>query len=193
MSLENITSKILQDAEDVRRTLMDEAKAQSDKVIKEAESKAAAIIDEAEAKGKADKDKLIERRKSVSVIDGKKVLLEKKQELIAECFDKAIDEILAMDKKEYVSLLAREIAKTGETSGELVFNAEEMKTVGPLVIKELEKLIPGNTIKLSEEIKNVRGGFLLQEKSIYINGTIEAMVEDMKEKLTGEIAAILFE
>lgn len=102
MSIEKITSKIISDAESEAKITLDQAKNQCDGILAEAEEKAASILKEAEKSGLSEKEKLIARRKSVVDIDGRKMILEAKQALIADCFDKAIDRLAAMEKDAYV-------------------------------------------------------------------------------------------
>jgi len=191
MSLEKITSKIIEDAEETKNSLLREARTKCEIAKKEAEAEAEKIVKEAEKKGLAARDNLVIRKKSVAEIDGKKIILEQKQKIIANCFDKAIDEIINIDKEKYADLLVKKILETNIKQGQLAFNEKESKTVAPLVLGKIKKLIPDNEFSLAED-NNIRGGFILKHGSIYINGTIEAMVDEEKDKLTNEIAMLLF-
>lgn len=193
MSIEKITSKIVSDAEKIAGDTLNEAKVQSDGILAEANKKAEEIIKEAAVKGSDEKEKLISRRKAVAEIDGRKIILQQKQQLIAECFDKAVDKIVAMEKDDYIKFLAKTAKNTGITQGEVIMNEKDAKNIGPEFIEVLAKEIPGSKITLSEEKRNIKGGFLLRNGSVYINGTIEALLEEAKEDLVGEVAGILFQ
>ena len=168
MSIEKITSKIVSDAESIAQVTLDEAKAECDAILARAESEAEKVLREAQERGQKEKEKLISRRKAVADIDGRKIILEEKQKLITECFDRAIEQIASMEKEEYIAFLAG-------------------------LVNVLSKELAGSKITLSKETKNIRGGFLLKKGSIYINGTVEALVEEAKEDLVGEVAAQLFQ
>ena len=172
MSIEKITSKIVSDAESIAQVTLDEAKAECDAILARAESEAEKVLREAQERGQKEKEKLISRRKAVADIDGRKIILEEKQKLITECFDRAIEQIASMEKEEYIAFLAGLVKKTGETEGELILNEKDAASVGTDLVK---------------------GGFLLKKGSIYINGTVEALVEEAKEDLVGEVAAQLFQ
>ena len=45
---------------------------------------------------------------------------------------------------------------------------------------------------LSDETRNLKGGYMLQKGQVYINNSVEAMVEDKSRELTGDVAGILF-
>ena len=193
MSIDKITSKIISDAEAVARVTLDEADAQRDAILARADSEAKQILNEAKERGQSEKEKLISRRKAVADIDGRKIILEEKQKLIAECFDRAIEQIISMEKGQYVAFLAGLVKKTGETEGQLILNEKDAASVGPDLVSVLSKEIAGSKITLSKETKNIRGGFLLKKGSVFINGTVEALVEEAKEDLAGEVAARLFQ
>lgn len=193
MSIEKITSKIISDAEGTAKVTLDEANAQCDAILAEAESKAEQILKAAEERGLEEKEKLISRRKSVADIDGRKIILEEKQKLIAECFDRAIEKISTMEKAEYIAFLVGLVKRTGEKEGEVILNERDAASIGQDFISALEKEIAGSKITLSKETKNIRGGFLLRKGSVFINGTIEALIDEAREDLIGEVAAQLFQ
>lgn len=193
MSIEKITSKIVSDAESKAKVTLDEAKAECDAILARADERAEQTLKEAQEQGQKEKEKLISRRKAVADIDGRKIILEEKQKLITECFDRAIEQIASMGKEEYVAFLVGLVKKTGETEGELILNERDAASVGTDLINVLSMELAGSKITLSKETKNIRGGFLLKNGSIYINGTVEALVEEAKEDLVGEVAAQLFQ
>lgn len=193
MSIEKITSKILSDAEEQAKVTLDEAKAAGDAILAEAEEKAAVILKQAEEKGFAEKEKLISRRRSVADIDGRKLILEEKQKLIGRCFDKAVEQIASMEKTAYIDFLAGLVKKTGEKEGELILNDKDAAAVGGALIEALAAADADCRITLSKEARNIQGGFLLKKGSVYINGTIEALIDEAKEDLIGEAAGQLFQ
>lgn len=193
MSIEKITSKIVSDAESTAQVTLDEAKAECDAILARADSEAEKVLKEAQERGQSEKEKLISRRKAVADIDGRKIILEEKQKLIAECFDEAIERISFMKKEEYVTFLVGLVKKTGETEGQLILNERDAASVGTELVNVLSKELADSKITLSKETKNIKGGFLLKKGSIYINGTVEALVEEAKEDLVGEVAAQLFQ
>lgn len=193
MSIEKITSKIVSDAEADAAAVRNEAKAQCDVILREAEAKAEAIVQKAQKQGREEKAKRISRRKAVAEIDGRKLLLSEKQKLIAECFDRAADRISSMAAEEYTAFLARLVKGTGQTGGELILNRRDAEAIGPALVSAVAEAVPGSRIVLSEETRDIKGGFLLKQGAVYINGTIEALMEEAREDLAGEVAEQLFQ
>lgn len=193
MSIEKITSKILSDAENQSKILLDDAKSQADGIIAEATQKADEIVEKAQQNGAEEKKKLISRRKAVADIDGRKIVLQEKQQLIGECFDKAIEKITSMKKEDYLEFIVASVKNTGVIEGELILNQKDRDSVGMDLIGKLNSKMPGSKFTLSEEMRNIRGGFLLRNGSVYINGTIESLINEAKEELVGEVAKSLFQ
>ncbi|MBR3756489.1 MAG: V-type ATP synthase subunit E [Firmicutes bacterium] len=193
MSIEKITSKIISDAQAQAEITLNEAKAQCDAILAEAAVKAEEIVKKAEIEGLAEKENLISRKKSVADIDGRKVILAEKQNLITECFAQALEKIVAMDEKQYVDFLAGLVKKSGVMEGELILNAADKERIGEALAVAVQAAMPDSRIVLSEETRNVKGGFLLKTGAVYYNSTIEALVEEAREELTGEVALQLFQ
>ena len=192
MSIEKITSKIISEAQELRDKTLSEAAAQSDAVLAEARKKAEDMVEDSRKRGAEEKEKIISRRKSVADIDCRKVFLAKKQELIGQCFDRAVDDIIAMDKDRYTELLTALGTNSGMTGGQLIFNEIERAAIGQKVVDALNSRIEGGSFSLSEETRPLRGGYMLMCGQTFINNTIEALVEEARPELTAEVAKMMF-
>ena len=192
MSIEKITSKIISEAQELRDKTLSEAAAQSDAVLAEARKKAEEMVEDSRKRGAEEKEKIISRRKSVADIDCRKVFLAKKQELIGQCFDRAVDDIIAMDKDRYTELLTALGTNSGMTGGQLIFNEKERADIGQKVVDALNSRIEGGSFSLSEETRPLRGGYMLMCGQTFINNTIEALVEEARPELTAEVARMMF-
>ncbi len=192
MSIEKITSKIISEAQELRDKTLSEAAAQSDAVLAEARKKADEMVEDSRKRGAEEKEKIISRRKSVADIDCRKVFLAKKQELIGQCFDRAVDDIIAMDKDRYTELLTALGTNSGMTGGQLIFNENERAAIGQKVVDALNSRIEGGSFSLSEETRPLRGGYMLMCGQTFINNTIEALVEEARPELTAEVAKMMF-
>lgn len=193
MSIENITGKILADAKVEAEEAINQAMKTAEEILAGAEKKAKQVVDEAEKSGATEKEQLITRRKAVAEIDGGKITLSAKQKLISQCFDKAIELLINMEKQEYIHFLGEIVKNTGITEGELILNDKEAASMGKELEEHLKTQLPGSKIFLSSETRQIRGGFLLKSGNVYINGTVEALVEEAKGPLTAEVAQILFQ
>ena len=193
MSIEKITSKIIGDAREQAEAILSQSQAERDEILARAKEEAGRILADAEADGRSEKEKLISRRKAVADIDGRKIMLEEKQKLIAGCFDKAVTKIASMEDGPYVDFLARLLAASGETSGELILNEKDAARIGGKLEEAAAKAVPGSRCAVSAETRDIKGGFLLKKGSVYVNCAVEAMVDEAREDLVGDVAARLFE
>ena len=192
MSIEKITSKITCDAEQAASAVRADAAEKCDEIIRAAEAKAEEILADGQRRGAEEKEKLITRKKSVADIDGRKMILETKQKLISQCFDAAADRIVSLEKDRYIAFLTALVKKTGDKDGELILNPNDRSRLGEELISALNAEIEECRITLSSETRSIRGGFLLKKGLIYMNGTVEMLIEEAREKLAGEVASQLF-
>lgn len=192
MGIDNITSKIICEAGQKADDILTNARVAGDAIIAEAENKADRMLETAEKNGRIEKEKLIVRKKSVAYIDGRKMLLEKKQEIIKSCFDRAVDKIVSMEKEDYVSFIAGLVEQTGETEGSLILNDADREKIGRDLIRHLNEYIDGGNFVMHDKTKSIRGGFILVKGPVSINCTIENLADEAREELTGKAAEQLF-
>lgn len=193
MSIEKITAKILDEAVAVKEEILGEAKYKSETIIGEAREKASVIMEEMEKKGLDEKEKIIQRRKSVSFIDSKKTLLNKKQEIISTCFEAAADAFTArVDEETYVKLLVKMGLESGVKGGTLIFNADEKEKIGRRIVESLNSASGESSFVLSAETGNMKGGYIIAGGSVNIDNTVEALVNESREYLAADVARMLF-
>lgn len=192
MSIEKITTAILDEAATESEQILNVAKTKGRKIINDIKYRTKVETDLAIKDAEEEKAKIIERRKSVAELDSKKIVLACKQECIGECFKKAQDYILNMEETQYVEFLANLGKASQMTEGVLIFNEKERETIGAKVVAALEAVVPGSKFELSDETRKIKGGFVLQKGQMFINNTVEAIVEEHRQDLVADVAAILF-
>ena len=117
MSIEKIASKIENDAKAVAKENIDAAKKKAWDVVDEVTKKAEALIEKAKKDGIDAREKQVVRRKAVASIDGRNVILAKKQELINECFNDAIEKVVSGDRNQYIDFLVSIVKAQGLSKG----------------------------------------------------------------------------
>lgn len=192
MSIEKITSAIIDEAKAECEQIMNAAKAKSSGSVKTLKKRIVEETDVAVKAAEEEREKIISRRRSVADIDGKKIVLKKKQELISGCFEQAIAHIVSMEEDRYVTFLVSLGKASGLQEGELIFNERERGAIGRKVADALNREVEGGRFTLSEETRELRGGYMLKKGRVYINNSVEAMVEEKSRDLTGAVAEILF-
>ncbi len=192
MSIEKITSAIIDEAQAECEQILNAADTKNRGVITQLKNRIKVETDIAVKNAQEEREQIISRRKSVADIDSKKIILAKKQELINECFEKAVDYIISLEENQYVDFLVRAGKAAGISEGSLIFNEKERTAIGQRVVDGLNKAIPDGKFLLADETKKIKGGYMLRKGQIYINNSVEAMVQDKRRELTAGVAEILF-
>ena len=191
MAIDNITSKIIYDAEREAVAISQEAAARREEILalarKEAEEKREAM----RADGEAERAAMVERNVSVAKIDAGKLILEEKQILIERCLAEAVKKIAGLDGDVYLKFLADTAKTLAPEGGELILSERDREKYG----EKLEKLLEesdGGKYALSEETRKIKAGVIVKRGSVYVNGSVEARIDAMRSELVPEVAARLF-
>jgi V/A-type H+-transporting ATPase subunit E len=200
-----LIKKILSDAEEEAKRIIDISKTKAEDIIKskvkEAESKAneeaKLIIEEAEEKAKRITSTLISSAK----IRANWSLLSERKKLIDETFERLKEELKDFTKtpeyKEFLqSLIEKSVMIAGEEELEVMLNKEDLEKIS---LKEISKRINdklGKNIKLIKSTSSIDtiGGVIVKSKDgkILINNTFESIIRIKRKDLEPIISHILF-
>ncbi|MCR5843286.1 MAG: V-type ATP synthase subunit E [Oscillospiraceae bacterium] len=181
-----------------------DAKAQADAILAQAEARCAEIREgyEQQAKQayaeriragvKANQDRL-DSMERLAKMEGRKAVLALKQDMVAESFDRACDQLVNLPAAEYGTFLAKLAVKASVTHDEeVVLNARDRKALGDKVIEAANKALGGGKLTLSKETGDFKGGLILRRGSIEANCTAELLVDLCREEMAAELAGVLF-
>ena len=181
-----------------------DADAQAAEILAQAEARSAAIRETYEQKAKqayaeriragvkANQDRL-DSMERLAKMEGRKAVLALKQDMVAESFDRACDQLVNLPAAEYGTFLAKLAVKASVTHDEeVVLNARDRKALGDKVIEAANKALGGGKLTLSRETGNFKGGLILRRGSIEANCTAELLVDLCREEMAAELAGVLF-
>ena len=187
--------------EDIRREA-DDANA---KVLKDASAQTSAALEAAKKRGDEEASRIHEagarrcedikaRAVSASQLKRRQMILKKKQELIAETEDKALEAILSMPADEYFDAVVRMAVKNAQTGeGIISFGKKDLDRLPADFESRLSAALPeGKTLKLSKEPAEIGGGFVLGYGGIEENCTFRAVMDAQKEEVQDLICKTLF-
>lgn len=187
--------------EDIRREA-DDANA---KVLKDASAQTSAALEAAKKRGDEEASRIHEagarrcedikaRAASASQLKRRQMILKKKQELIAETEDKALEAILSMPADEYFDAAVRMAVKNAQTGeGIISFGKKDLDRLPADFESRLSAALPaGKTLKLSKEPAEIGGGFVLGYGGIEENCTFRAVMDAQKEEVQDLICKTLF-
>ncbi len=193
--IERITDRI---ADDVRREIEEmDAKANSEgaailaRYTDQAQKESSAIL----ALGQKNADERVVRLGSVSRLEAKKIVLAARQEMVSKAFDLALEKLCTLPESEYASLLSKLAAKAAKTGQEQVILSQKDRTrLGKQVVTGANELLgTKGALKLSEEVRPIKGGLILQGDRIEVNCSFETLVRLQREEMAAQVAQVLFE
>ena len=193
-NISNLTSKILEDAEDKKTSILNDANEQRDKIIAKKEEEASAeeklILERAERDAAARKERII----SGAELNSRNEKLAAKQKVINSVFESSVEALCNLSNEELKDFVTDTILNSGiEGNQNLILNEEGAKVITTEVLNEINnKLNSKATITLSSEKRNFKGGFILEKDGIEINNTYEALVSSIKDDLSLKVAQVLF-
>lgn len=193
-NINNLTSKIIKDAEDKKEIIISQAEKEKNKILskKQEEAKVSGniIIEKAEREAISRKERII----SGATLQARNEKLKAKQEVISEIFEssiKALCNLAEDDFKEFVkaSILNSDIV--GEQK--IILNDSGRKIVNKSLVSEINQELGSKaSVTLSEETRNFKGGFILEKDGIEMNNTFEALVNSLRDDLSINVATVLF-
>lgn len=193
-NISNLTSKILEDAEDKKTSILNDANEQRDKIIAKKEEEASAeeklILERAERDATARKERII----SGAELNSRNEKLAAKQKVINSVFESSVEALCNLSNEELKDFVTDSILNSGiEGNQNLILNEEGAKVITTEVLNEINnKLNSKAIITLSSEKRNFKGGFILEKDGIEINNTYEALVSSIKDDLSLKVAQVLF-
>ncbi|HOK49797.1 MAG TPA: V-type ATP synthase subunit E [Sedimentibacter sp.] len=192
MSIENITSKILSDAQDYANSSLMDAEKTKQEILNRAKNEAEVLIKTEAEKAANDALELKNRKVSAAELQGRKMLLSAKQEAINKSFDAAIEKLKAMPEVEYLNFLVQEVVRIPNCQGSIVLNAKDRESIGERLVKAVNEKLGAEKVALSKDTVETSGGFVLKRGKVEINSTFETLLDAMRDQLTSEIADVLF-
>ena len=193
-NLNNLTSKILKDAEERKESILSSAEEEKNKILSKKIAKAkeleSEIIQKAEAEAKSKKDRIL----SSATLRVRNNKLSAKQEIIQEVFEKSIDSLSSISGDDFLRFVKHSILSLGKIGEQnLILNKDGLDIVDLTFIYDLNQSLGENgNVKLSPNPGKFRGGFILEKDGIEINNTYEALVSSLKNELEFEVASVLF-
>ena len=193
-NLSNLTSKILKDAEDKKAVILTDAENEKNKILGKKQDEASAVektmLEKAEREAASRKERII----SGAQLNARNEKLGAKQKVISEVFETSVNELSGCSAEDLKGFIKEVILNTNiEGEQNLILNEAGKKAVDEAFVAEINKAL-GNkaVIKLNENTRDFKGGFILEKDGIEINNTFEALVSSLKDDLSLEVARVLF-
>ena len=217
--IDKITQRIGADTQaEIDRILADaaaQAEAAADKFRTQAEAEDRDLLAKSERAAAEREERLV----SAAQMEARKTLLTAKQEMVERAYQRALEKLRSLPQEQYVELLAALLVRASSTGREeVVFSTEDREGAGKAAVARaneaapelplgdgvvanlLNKVAAGVSafaqgtamLAVSEETRDISGGFILKDGRIEVNCTFDALVRAEREQTAGEVAKLLF-
>jgi V/A-type H+-transporting ATPase subunit E len=195
--IDRITARIKSDVEAEAEAMLVEAKREAGDVIKRYEEDAGKQADELVRRGAAQADERLKRLEGVAELESGKNILTVKQEMLDLAFDRAAKAIAALPEEKYVEFLSKLAVQNSRTGKEqIVLSKNDRAKYGDRLLSSANASLAGEgkpaTLTLSDEAADIDGGLLLKEEDVEVNCAIKTIVYFMRNKISVEVADVLF-
>jgi len=192
MSLENITQKIIADANDYAADVVGKAKEEAKNITEEYESHAEKEYDQIVESAYVKANDILHRANTQGMKEKRINIISTKWEYLDNAFSSAVQLMCQLPSEEQMRFIVSLIEKYQHSEAELIFNSADRDRLGNEVVEAVNSTPGGFKVKLSEQTGDFSGGVILKEEGAEANLTFDAIVASNREKLEEEVSAILF-
>lgn len=182
---QNMIDKILTDAAAEAKKTTDAAAKEAEAVLEAAKVKAERESASLNALAQIEADKAAAKEISSAEMQARKIILTKKQTILEEVIATAKANLLSLTAVEYKVIIIGMLDKAEiEESAEVIFNSKDKDALG--------KEVAAKGYKVSNETRDIDGGFIVKKGDIEYNYSFESIISVEKEDIEQIAAEILF-
>jgi len=195
--IDKIIERILNEADLDRKSILSKAEGEAKEIYQSLKDKADAEALDIVNRGREQALRIIERSEGSSELESRSMLLDTKQKLIDQAFQRAKGMLLELPDDEYTSLLAG-LAAPALTSGseEIILGQSDLRRKAAVRKKingkATEKGLPGK-VTVSPQAGDFEGGLIVRQGNIETNCTFDTILRMLRDSMAGDVAGILFD
>lgn len=193
--IEKIVDQILEEANEKKTAIENDAKKQADEIEAKAKEEAKKIEEEI---NKVSETK-VKNYENLAILAAeqkrRRAILETKQDLIGEVLEKSYKTLMELEDEKYFKLINKMIEKyVLDKEGEILFDKRDLARLPKDYQETVEKIAKekGGNLTILQEAGKFEGGFILIYGGIEENCTFKALMESEKEKLQDIVYEKLF-
>ncbi|HID43497.1 MAG TPA: V-type ATP synthase subunit E [Archaeoglobaceae archaeon] len=184
MALEVVVEEIQKRGSEQAKEILDNAKAEAEKITGEAKEKANEILKKGRNEGESEAERLKRQEISSLNLEMKRLLLNKRKEIIEEVYSIVEERVKSMSADEKKRLLNTLITKNAE-EGSVVYSNKDDEPIVKEIISE--------NVKYGGNIECI-GGVIIESLggTVRLNLTFDGMLKQLYEQKMGEVSKMLF-
>lgn len=187
--LERIVGKIEADTRERLAKSEENARVEAKKIIGDGNDRGEKIIKNAKLCAEREYTKTIERIKSEARVNGEKMILEKKQEIIRNTVLAAYERLLQIDSGRLTDFICRELDKSKpREEGEVLLPGGDSKCDALRIKTVAEK----HGLRIGDECITDEGGFMIKYENREENCTFKAILSAKRNEISDVLRDIYF-
>jgi V/A-type H+-transporting ATPase subunit E len=195
MNAEQVVNKILSEAHQQASAIAEQAAQKNDAQTRQLEQELSAYRAETERQAKDAAEDKRSRMLAAARMDNARALLAAKGELLNEVFKRAEQRIVQMPDDAYRALMVKLMVQAVQTGDEEVIVGKDERRINDDLIKQVNRQLGAGfrgNLRLSDKRADIKGGFILSRGKVRMNGSVEVLIDRLREAMETELAAELF-
>ena len=148
--------------------------------------------------GTKEAERRLERLNSLAALEAKKHVLMTQQEMLTEAFSYAAKKLLELPGNEYTGFLAKQAYSASLSGTEtIILSPTDRERYGRDVLELANSALSaaGKTanLSLSDKTADISGGLILSGGDIEVNCSIDALIAECRNRISPEVASVLFD
>lgn len=195
--VEKIKEKILQDAEAKANEIIEKARLQATEILEKANQKAASRAKEISQKAAYDINEKKRIINSMVELEMRKDILTTKQQSIDEAFDKVLERMNNLEDSKYEQVILDMLMSSVESGEEeIILSQGGREKLSNDFLNKANKALEAagkkGQIRISDEVRNISGGFILKGHGVEINNSFEAVIRLYRDEIEPKVAELFF-
>ena len=191
MNAEAILNKIGEDARETAEQLKADANRKAEELKSASQAKVQALHDQNVKQAEAEAAALTDRMRRMAELENRKLLLEKKRQVMDEAFQSALAELCGQPTDKTRAFMMKHLTDAAQGDESLLVGAENGGWFDQRFLDELNQAVNGKVTLAEGRAPNVTGAVLVRGGTeVYL--TYESLLESARIRLETEIAQILF-
>ena len=193
--LEKIVQEILNEAESAAGQAVSAAEREAAGIEKEAGESSGRQAEEIIRDSKEAAAEILKRAQSSAELKKRQKVLQAKQEMIRDVIEKARQTLTGLPDGPYFDVILKVASKAAlPQEGEMILSPKDRGRVPANFAARLEETARarGGSLKISEETRDLNGGFILVYGGVEENCSFDALFEAERERLTDRVNELLF-
>ncbi len=197
MSVEKITEKILSDAEEQAGRIEKEFAGRIEQIRRRRDQQVEQIRSDAQEEARRRAEDRFQKDIATAELELRKEILARKQEFIGTVFDRAREGLMEMKgpaRREFLFQLLLRSVESGDE--EVIVSSQDESLIDDKFLEQANKKLEGDGgkghLQLSEERRDLPGGFILRRGKQEINCSLGALIHSIRRELEPDVAGHLF-